>query len=296
MLAQQLFNGLVLGAVYALFALGFNLVFGVHKIMNLAHGAIFMAGAFIGVYSVLAGLPLWAAFLAAVLCTGLLSVAIDYFAFRPLRKTSEAEFAVLIASIGVDMVLVNLALRASEARTIRFPFGIVPVEPFLVLGMRVSPLQLVIVATAIACVALLAFYLYRTSFGRQVRAVSNNERAAMLLGVEPRFVYFQTFFISGALAGVAGVLIGLAFNSISFAMGEPYLLRGFVVLILGGLGSLPGAVVAGLALGIVQTMTVAYLPSGLTEIIVYSLLFLVLLIRPNGLFGSAVADARVARR
>lgn len=296
MLAQQLFNGLVLGAVYALFALGFNLVFGVHKIMNLAHGAIFTAGAFIGLYSVLAGFPLWAAFLVAVLCTGLLSVAIDYFAFRPLRKTSEAEFAVLIASIGVDMILVNLTLRASEARTVRFPFGIVPVQPFMVFGLRVSPLQLVIVATAIICVAVLAYYLYRTSFGRQVRAVSNNERAAMLLGVEPRNVYFQTFFISGALAGVAGVLIGLAFNSISFSMGEPYLLRGFVVLILGGLGSLPGAVIAGLALGIVQTMSVAYLPTGLTEIIVYSLLFVVLLIRPNGLFGSAVADARVARR
>ncbi len=296
MLAQQLFNGLVLGAVYALFALGFNLVFGVHKIMNLAHGAIFMVGAFIGLFAVLAGVPLWAAFILTVLATGMLSVAIDYFAFRPLRRTSEAEFAVLIASIGMDMILVNLALRASNARTMRFPFGIVPVESFLIFGMRVSPLQLVISAAAVACVVFLAFYLYRTSFGRQVRAVSSNERAAMLLGVEPKLVYFQTFFISGALAGVAGILIGLAFNSINFAMGEPYLLRGFVVLILGGLGSLTGAVVAGLALGIIQTISVAYFPTGLTDIIVYSLLFLVLLVRPNGLFGSAVADARVARR
>lgn len=296
MLAQQLFNGLVLGAVYALFALGFNLVFGVHKIMNLAHGAIFMVGAFLGLYSVQAGLPLWVAFIVAVVCTGLLSVAIDLLAFRPLRRTGEAEFAVLIASIGVDMVLVNLALQISQARTLRFPFGIVPVQPLRLLGMRITPLQLVICGAAVLCMLLLAFYLYRTSFGRQVRAVSNNERAAMLLGVEPRFIYFQTFFISGALAGVAGILIGLAFNSINFSMGEPYLLRGFVVLILGGLGSLTGAVVAGLLLGILQTMTVAYLPTGLTEVIVYSLLFVVLLIRPNGLFGGAVADARVARR
>ena len=296
MLEQQLLNGLVLGAVYALFALGFNLVFGVHKIMNLAHGAIFMVGAFIGLFCVNAGIPLWAAFLIAMLGAGILSVAIDFIAFRPLRKTADAEFALLIASIGAEMILVNLALRASDARTVRFPFGIVPVEPFFMFGMRVQPLQLVIAAAAVACVALLAFYLYRTSFGRQVRAVSSNERAAMLLGVEPKFVYLQTFFISGALAGLAGVLIGLAFNSINFAMGEPYLLRGFVVLILGGLGSLRGAVVAGLALGIIQTMSVAYFPTGLTEIIVYSLLFLVLLVRPNGLFGSAVTDARVARR
>ncbi|WP_173933980.1 branched-chain amino acid ABC transporter permease [Chelativorans sp. Marseille-P2723] len=296
MLAQQLFNGLVLGAVYALFALGFNLVFGVHKIMNLAHGAIFMVGAFVGLYSVTLGLPLWAAFLIAMVFTGLLSVMIDFVAFRPLRKTGDAEFAMLIASIGVEMILVNLALRASDARTLRFPFGIVPVEPFFLFGMRITPLQFVIAAVAVLCVTLLAFYLYRTSFGRQVRAVSSNERAAMLLGVEPRMIYLQTFFISGLLAGLAGVLIGLAFNSINFSMGEPYLLRGFVVLILGGLGSLRGAVVAGLALGIIQTLSVAYFPTGLTDIIVYSLLFAVLLVRPNGLFGDAVSDARVARR
>jgi len=296
MLAQQLFNGVVLGAVYALFALGFNLVFGVHRIMNLAHGAIFMVGAFAGLYSVLTGLPLLLALIVAAVCAGVLSVVIDLVAFRPVRKTGEAEFAVLIASIGADMILVNLALRASDARTMRFPFGVVPVEPMLVFGLRVTPLQLVICVAALVCGALLAYYLYRTSFGRQVRAVSSNERAAKLLGVEPNVVYLQTFFISGALAGIAGVLIGLAFNSINFSMGEPYLLRGFVVLIVGGLGSLTGAVVAGLGLGIIQTLTVAYLPSGLTDLIVYSVLFLMLLVRPNGLFGGAVADARLARK
>ena len=296
MLTQQLFNGVVLGAVYALFALGFNLVFGVHKIMNLAHGAIFMVGAFVGLYCVIGGLPLWLALILAAICAGVLSVVIDLVAFRPVRKTGEAEFAVLIASIGADMILVNLALRASEARTMRFPFGVVPVEPLLILGLRITPLQSVICVAALLCGGLLAYYLYRTSFGRQVRAVSSNERAAKLLGVEPNTVYLQTFFISGALAGIAGVLIGLAFNSINFSMGEPYLLRGFVVLIVGGLGSLTGAVVAGLGLGIIQTLTVAYLPSGLTDIIVYSALFLMLLVRPNGLFGGAVADARLARK
>jgi branched-chain amino acid transport system permease protein len=165
------------------------LVFGVHKIIKLAHGAIFMAGAFVGLFCVTAGLPLWAAVVIATLCTGLLSVVIDFVAFRPLRKTADAEFAVLIASIGAEMILVNLALRASEARTLRFPFGIVPVEPFFVFGMRITPVQFVIAAVAIVCVSLLAFYLYKTSFGRQVRAVSSNERAAVLLGVEPQLIF-----------------------------------------------------------------------------------------------------------
>jgi branched-chain amino acid transport system permease protein len=236
------------------------------------------------------------ALLVAGFGTGLLAVAIDTVAFRPLRRSSEAEFTVLIASIGIEMILVDIALQVSSARTVRFPFGVVPVEPIVLGGIRITPLQLMITAAALICFSLLAFYLYRTSFGRQVRAVSSNERAAMLLGVEPRSVYFQTFFISGALAGIAGVLIGLAFNSISFQMGEPYLLRGFVVLILGGLGSLAGAVVAGILLGLIQTLAIAYAPAGLSEIIVYSLLFLVLLVWPNGLFGGAVSDARVARR
>lgn len=125
--------------------------------------------------------------------------------------------------------------------------------------------------------------------GRQIRAVAGNERAAKLSGVNPNFVFFQTFFMSGALAAAAGVLVGLAFNNIHFMMGEPFLLRGFVVIILGGLGSIPGALVAGLLLGMIQTLTVAYLPSGLTDTIIFSLLFVILLLRPHGLLGKPEA-------
>jgi len=296
MLAQQLFNGLVVGAVYALFALGFNLVFGVHKIMNLAHGAIFMAGAFAGVYAVQFGLPLWLAFLAAIVLSGVLAVVLDFTGFRPLRHRGEAEFAAIVSSIGANMILTNLALRISGARVMRFPFGTVPAQPLIILGLRITMLQLVIMGVAGLLVILLGVCLQVTSFGRQVRAVASNERAAMLLGVDPDRVYMQTFFLSGALAGVAGVLIGLAFNAIHFAMGDPYLLRGFVVLLLGGLGSLPGSVIAGLFLGILQTLAIGYLPSGMSDLILYSVLFLVLLIRPSGLFGVKVGEARVGRR
>lgn len=296
MIAQQLLNGLIVGGVYALFALGFNLIFGIHRILNLAHGAIFMAGAFFGLYAVEAGLPFWLAFLVAMAGAGLLAVLVDYIAFRPLRGRGDVEFAAIISSIGVDLLLVSIAQRVSETQVLRFPFGTFPIETMKVMGLRINLLQILIVVLVLVLAGLLALYLYRTSFGRQVRAVAANPRAAGLLGVDAGQIFRQTFFLSGALAGAAGVLIGLAFNSIHFLMGEPYLLRGFVVLILGGLGSLPGALVGGLVLGLLQTLATAYLPSGLSDAVIYALLFVILLVRPTGLFGTALADTRVYRR
>jgi branched-chain amino acid transport system permease protein len=257
MILQQILNGLIVGGVYALFAIGFTLVFGIHQILNLAHGAVFMTGAFVALYSVQAGWPLWLGFLLAMVSSGLLSVLIEMGAFRK--------------------------------------FETMPVVIYEFFGLRVSALQLVMAACAAVLVVILTWYLYRTAFGRQVRAVAGNERAATLVGINPNFVFFQTFFMSGALAGAAGVLVGLAFNSIHFVMGEPYLLRGFVVVILGGLGSIPGALLAGLLLGMMQTLTVAFLPSGLTDTIIFSLLFVILLIRPHGLLGKPEAGAMRGR-
>lgn len=291
MIAQQILNGLVVGGVYALFALGFTLVFGIHQILNLAHGAVFMTGAFIALYTVLGGYPFWLGFLLAILGSGLLSVLIEFTAFRKLRASGEAEFGAIISSIGANLIIITLAQKVSQTLVLRFPFDTFPIVIFEFAGLRVSALQLFMSAAAILLVLALTIYLYRTRFGRQVRAVAGNERAAMLSGVNPNGVYFQTFFLSGALAGAAGVLVGLAFNSIHFMMGEPWLLRGFVVIILGGLGSIPGALIAGLVFGMIQTMTVAYLPSGLTDAIIFSLLFVILLVRPHGLMGTAEAGA-----
>jgi branched-chain amino acid transport system permease protein len=288
-IAQQLLNGLVVGGVYALFALGFTLVFGIHQILNLAHGAVFMTGAFIALYAVLAGWPLWIGFTLAVIGSGLLSVVIEQIAFRPLRRSGEAEFGAIISSIGANLVIVTIAQKISGTQVLRFPFDTFPIAIYELSGLRISALQLLMAASAVVLVLLLWAYLYRTQFGRQVRAVAGNERAAKLLGINPGLVYFQTFFLSGALAGAAGVLVGLAFNSIHFMMGEPWLLRGFVVVILGGLGSVPGAMLAGLLFGMIQTITIAYFPSGLTDTITFSLLFLLLLIRPRGLLGKLEA-------
>lgn len=296
MIAQQLLNALVVGSVYALFALGFTLIFGVHHILNLAHGAVFMWGAFVGLYAVtLLHAPFIVALLCASLAAGLLSVALDWVAFRPLRRRGAPEFSAIISSIGAGLILMNIAQRVSETRVQRYPFGTFPIEVYTVFGLRVTLLQLVIVGSVALIVAALFAYIFYTGFGRQIRAVAINERTASLLGVSPGRVYFQTFFISGALAGAAGVLIGIAFNSVGFLMGEPYMLRAFVVIVLGGLGSIGGAVIAGLLLGLIQTMTIAYVSTALSDAVLFSLLFLILLVRPTGFFGTLRMERRVAR-
>lgn len=296
MIAQQLLNALVVGSVYALFALGFTLIFGVHHILNLAHGAVFMWGAFVGLYAVtLLDAPFPLALLCAAAVAGVLSVALDWIAFRPLRRRGAPEFSAIISSIGAGLILMNVAQRMSQTRVMRYPFGTFPIEVYSVFGLRVTLLQLTIVSSVAIIVAALFAYIFYTGFGRQIRAVAVNERTASLLGVNPTAVYFQTFFISGALAGAAGVLIGIAFNSVHFLMGEPYMLRAFVVIVLGGLGSIGGAVIAGLLLGLIQTMTIAYLSSDLSDAIIFSLLFLILLVRPTGFFGTLRRERRVAR-
>jgi len=296
MLAQQLLNGLVTGSTYALFALGFTLVFGVLHVLNLAHGAIFMAGAFAGLYAVTAAeLPLHLAFLIAMLSGGIVSVAVDWLALRPLRQRGSSEFAAIISSLGIAQVLMSAGQAISQTQIMRFPFGTFPVVIYEFWGVRISLLQAAILGLSLLLAFTLLLFLFRTDFGRRVRAVAISERTSSLLGIRPNIVYFQTFFISGALAGAAGVIIGLAFNSVHFLMGEPFLLKAFVVIVLGGLGSIGGALIGGVMLGLIQTIAVSYLSSSLSDAIIYSLLFCILLIRPTGLFGKLHIETRVVR-
>lgn len=297
MIAQQILNGLTSGAVYALFALGFTLIFGVMKVLNLAHGAVFMVGAMVSFYATSAGVPFILSIPLAMLACGGLAILIDIIAIRPTRRPGQdTEFAAIVSTLGADLILVSLAQQVAGTQVLRFPFGTFPIQFYTILGLRISLLQIVILSIVALSTAALAYYLYRTSFGRQVRAVTADEQTSMLLGVNPKAVYMQTFFIAGALAGLAGVLIGLSFNSIQFLMGEPYLLKAFVIVVIGGLGSLTGAVVASLLLGVVQALTAAYFPSGLSDMAIFAALFIVLLVRPNGLFGAAGLAAGVGRK
>jgi len=297
MLAQQILNGLVIGGVYALFALGFTLIFGIHRIMNMAHGAVFMAGAFIGLYTVRAGLPLWAALPVAMIGAGLISIIIEVIAFKPLRKLAlaDAELASIISSIGAGLIIMSIAQYISKTETMRFPFGTVSSDAMIIMGMRVTMLQLLMLVISFVMVGLLALYLYRTAQGRQIRAIAGNFRAAQLLGVNPNMIFYQTFFLCGALAGVAGVMVGLAFNAIQFFMGEPFMLKAFTAIILGGLGSVPGALVGGLLLGLLQALSQAYLHPLLVDTVIFSTLFVILLFRPDGIFGKSSPEGVTKR-
>jgi branched-chain amino acid transport system permease protein len=297
MIAQQTLNGLVLGGVYALFALGFTLIFGIHRIMNMAHGAVFMAGAFVGLYTVRLGLPIWVALPVAMVGAGLVSIFVEVIAFKPLRKLAlaDAELASVISSIGASLIILSVGQYVSKTETMRFPFGTVSMDAIVVLGLRVTMLQLLMLGVAIGMVVLLAYYLYRTPQGRQIRAVAGNYRAAQLLGVNPNAIFYQTFFLSGALAGAAGVMVGLAFNSIQFMMGEPFLLKAFVAIILGGLGSIPGALVGGLVLGLLQSLSGAYLEPTLVDAMIFTLLFVILMVRPDSLFVQSLPESATKR-
>jgi branched-chain amino acid transport system permease protein len=297
MLAQQIVNGIVLGSVYALFALGFTLVFGVLNVLNLAHGAVFMWGGYAGLYAVTGlNLPLPLAILAAMVAGGILSVLVDLVAFRPLRNREGSDFSAIISSIGASLILLSIAQQMSKTQVTRFPFDTFPIHLIELAGLRISTLQLLIIGALLAVVLFLLVWLHGTSAGRQLRAVALSARTASLLGVNPDVVYLQTFFIAGGLAAAGGVLIGLAYNSVHFLMGEPFMLRAFVVIVAGGLGSVTGAVVAGVLLGLVQTLSVAYFSSSLADVLIFSLLFVLLLLRPQGMFPGLHSVPSVGRK
>jgi len=286
---QQLLNGLFLGSIYALFAVGYTLVFGVLDILNLAHQAVFMLAAFGALVLVEHGLPLWAGIGAATLGAGLVGLVLERLAFRPLRGRADSNISGLISSLAAATIFEAIAAQLFGPDISRFPFGTVSDRNLSLFGVTVAVLQLQIAATAVVLMAGLTVLLARTPLGRKIRAVAESPRAARTLGIDVDRIIATSFFLSSALGGAAGVLFGLAFNSISPDVGRSIELKGLAVIIVGGMGSVPGAVVAGLLLGLLEVLTVSLLGSSYRDAIFFCALFLVLLARPRGLFGRAAA-------
>jgi branched-chain amino acid transport system permease protein len=289
-LAQQLANGILLGATYALFALGFTLMFGVLRVINLVYGFYFTAGAFFALWLTRdAGWPFVLALPAATVAVGLVAVVLDYLLLTRLRRTRADELASLMVTLGAVLAL-YAALAAWFGPDIRrLPPDVVSAAAFDLFGVRITLSQVLILAASAVLVAALLWLVQGTRLGLAIRAMAEKPDAAALMGIDTAGLAALVSFVSGALAGAGGVLIGLNFHAIHPYMGEQMMLRGFVVVIVGGLGNIFGAVLAGLLLGVVEVLTAGYLSSGLKEAVGFAILVAVLWTRPAGLFGRAEA-------
>lgn len=293
MFAEQLINGITLGSIYSIVALGYTLVFGVLDIINMAHGEIFMFGAFIGMTIVTSmGAPLWAGFLGAILATAALGYLLERFALRPLRgKSGASTLAPLISTIGVSILLENAAHKLFGAGNHLFETPFAEIR-FHVGSVTVYLVQAVILGIAIFLMAGLSLWLYRTKAGKALRATAENLETAGILGIDTTRIITATVVIASAMGGIAGVLVGMAFNYINNQMGLPMGLKGLAIIIFGGMGSVPGAVAGGIILGLSETFMVAYGSSGYRDAIAFFIIIAVLLVRPQGLFGGTAAETR----
>ncbi len=289
MLAQQLVNGVLLGATYALFALGFTLMFGVLRVINLTYGFYFSAGALVALWLARAGgWPIWAALPAAAVASGVLAVVLDWLLLSRLRRIHAPELSSLMVTLGGVLALYS-ALTAWLGPDIRrLPPGAISADAFQFGDIRVTAAQLLILGATAVLVCALLLLMQGTRLGLAIRAMAEKPDAAELMGINTGRAAALVSFISGALAGAGGVLIGLNFNAIHPYMGEQMMLRGFVVIIVGGLGDIRGALLAGLALGMIEVLTAAFVSSSLKEAVAFLILVAVLWTRPAGLFGRAV--------
>jgi branched-chain amino acid transport system permease protein len=282
---QQLINGLALGSAYAVFAIGCTLIFGILGIINMAHGALFMAGAYFGWGAVQLGLPLPLAFVVAVTGAGLLGALIEILIFRTLRERGGQRWIGLVASLSLARVLVGVVQEFFGTQVRRYPTSELLSTAWEFGEVRIRLIQVVIILSSLAMMAIFAFTLRKTSIGRAVRTVAFNGDVARIVGVPVERVVLFTFFIASALAGGAGLLLGILFNVVSPFMGELMLTKGLTVIILGGLGNIMGAVAGGFLLGLIEVLSVAYVSSSFRDAIGFALIFLILLIRPTGLFA-----------
>jgi branched-chain amino acid transport system permease protein len=272
--------------VYALFALGFTLVFGVLGVVNLSHGAIFMVGAYAAERAT-AGLG-WGiapAIVFAFAVAGTVGLLVDVLVLRRLRARQAPHLIPMVATIGVAIVINSAAQGIFGAQNRRYPEEVISHAAYTLGAVQVTVLELGIMFASAALMAALFLALRGTQIGRGLRAVAESPRAAYLVGINVEKMFFITSFIAAGLGGIAGVLIALYSNAVFPLMGQPMLHKGIAVIILGGMGDIRGAMLGGLFLGFAEVLSIAYIGSTSRDAVAFGLLFLVLLVRPTGLFG-----------
>ena len=293
---QELVNGITQGSLYALIALGYSMVYGVLKLLNFAHGDLYMVGAFIGYFviqwfggptalTIPVPLLLLFMFLLAGGGVGALGVAIERFAYRPLRDAPR--IAPLITALGVSFFLENAMLLLFGASYREYnTSAFISFSTGIHIGiLNIDIVRIMVIVVSVLLMIGLTLLVNRTTLGKQMRAVAADREAAEMLGIDVDYVIAATFFIGSALAGIAGVMDGLAFNTIYTLMGFVAGLKAFTAAVVGGIGSIPGAMLGGLLIGIAESMVTGYISSTYTNLIVFGILIVMMLVRPSGLLG-----------
>jgi branched-chain amino acid transport system permease protein len=301
-LPQQLAFGLALGTVYGLIALGYTMVYGVLFMINFAHGEVFMIGAYIG-WAILTALlnmsmdlhPAWVLPImllpAMVLCGGL-GMGLERFAYRPLYARGATRLGPLISAVGASIFLQNAVMLTQGARMKVYMTNYLFPRTwrFEIFGINISALLIVIIVISALLMWALVVLVQRTTLGRAIRAVSEDREMAAVMGINVGRVVGMTFFLGSALGGAAGVLIGLYYTQIDFVMGYSAGLKAFTAAVLGGIGNIRGAMVGGLLLGVIESLAVTFINPAFKDVVAFGVLILVLVFRPEGIFGETLAD------
>jgi len=293
---EQLTNGLAVGSIYALIALGYTMVYGVLKLINFAHGDLFTYGAYLGMTLLTSlsltgrlgpalGLLLLAGMVMALVAV--VGVILERAAYRPVRDSPR--LSAVVSALGASIFLQNALMLIYGARYQVYP-DVLPQTALELWGLKIPVLRLVVVAVSVAMMAALYLFVQRTRLGAAIRATAIDPPAAQLMGIDVNRVIRLVFVIGPALGGAAGLLVGLYYGQISFTMGWTYGMKAFTAAILGGIGNIPGAMLGGLLLGVVEAMGAAYLSVAWKEAFAFLVLILILIVRPSGLLGERVAD------
>ncbi|GFP76936.1 branched-chain amino acid ABC transporter permease [Clostridium fungisolvens] len=287
-LLQQLINGLSLGSIYALLALGYTMVYGIIQLINFAHGDIYMIGAFTGFFvATKLNLSFLPTMIIAMVVSAVLGIVIEKIAYKPLRKSPR--ITLLITAIGVSLLLENGMRFIVGPSPKSFP-NLIESAKINIGSLQVTNIQLITLGVSLLLVVLLQFIVYRTKVGKAMRAASFDIEAASLMGINVNNTISFTFALGSALAGAAGVLVALAWTTIDPYMGMMPGIKAFVAAVLGGIGVIPGALIGGLFMGVAETLTKAYISTRLSDAIAFSILIIVLLIKPSGLLGKITRE------
>lgn len=281
---QQLINGISLGSIYALIALGYTMVYGIIKLINFAHGDVFMVGAFVGFYAATSWqMGFFPALIIAMILCAILGVVIERLAYKRLRNSTR--IAALITAIGVSLLIEYVTIYIRGAQPEAYPKDLVANKQFNLFGADISSQSLLILGVSITLMILLQFIVHKTKVGKAMRAVSHDAEAAKLMGINVDNTISATFAIGSALAGAAGVIFGLYYTKIDPLMGVIPGMKAFVAAVLGGIGSIPGAMTGGMILGVIETIVSAVGFSLWRDAAAFIILIIILIFRPAGIFG-----------